>query len=308
MNTKDLDLNLLILFDAIYSTGSISRAAVMLDMNQPTVSNALTRLRKQLDDPLFVREGKGVRPTERADVIIAPVRQALLSVRSIQETGGPFDPAYNERLFRLHVFDVFEPLIMPGLAAHAVDNPKLAFKLLYPQAITGETAVIDGLADLAIGMIPDREPNLEWEELCPMDLVVVARKGHPTLKDTITGPEIASHGHVILDLNMPAAAQGARSNTKKLVLTKKNPLRQAIQVPRPSSIVTIVASSDLIGFLPRFYVESLPDQGGLQILTPPHELSNLRFYMIWNQRRDNDPSIIWLRQHVKDAVHRAIAR
>ncbi|MCB1405255.1 MAG: LysR family transcriptional regulator [Rhodobacteraceae bacterium] len=308
INIRDIDLNLLVLFEAIYSAGNISRAAQVLDMNQPTVSNALTRLRTQLDDPLFVRDGKGVRPTERAEAIIAPIRRALQDIHSIGNREVAFDPDHSERTFRLHMIDVFEPVVMPMLAAHTAVNPSLSVKLLHPQTITSEDAVSDGAADLAIGLTPARSPQIDWEELCPLDVVVVARRDHPTLSGTISGPELMAHGHVSLDLDLPSTVPGARASSKKLVMKESTPFRQAIQVNRPSSIAAIVAKSDLIGLLPRFYVEALPDQGGLQILEPPRSLIDLSFFLIWHRRRVEDPGLVWLRNRIKSAMGRQPVR
>jgi len=302
ISDADLDLNLLILFEAVYAVGSISRAAKMLGMNQPTASNALTRLRVQLDDPLFVRDGKGVRPTERAHAIIAPVRRALDDIRSIRLADTTFDPDQSEHHFRLHMVDVFEPVVLPILTAHSARNPKLTAKLLHPQIVTSEDAVTDGIADLAIGLTPTRAPDIEWEELCPLDVVVVARRDHPTLHGSISGPELMQHGHVTLDLEVSAAAPGARSSSRKLALKQKSPFRHVVYVNRPSSIATMVAKSDLIGLLPRFYVENIHDQAGLQILEPPRPLTDQKFYLMWNRRRGHDASLVWLRDQIKAAV------
>ncbi|HEX7791439.1 MAG TPA: LysR family transcriptional regulator, partial [Afipia sp.] len=86
-NLRNIDLNLLIVFEAVFSTGNISHAARQLALSQPAVSNALTRLREHFDDPLFVRSGRGVKPTNRSLQMITPVREALQLIRR-QLDGG----------------------------------------------------------------------------------------------------------------------------------------------------------------------------------------------------------------------------
>ena len=77
MNLRSMDLNLLLVFDAIYAERSVSRAAERLNLSQPAVSNALARLRESVGDPLFVREGKGMAPSPRAKTLRDPIRKAL---------------------------------------------------------------------------------------------------------------------------------------------------------------------------------------------------------------------------------------
>ena len=122
MNIRDFDLNLLLVFEAKYSSGNISRAADNLDLSQPAVSNALSRLRKQLDDPLFVRSGNGVVPTIRADEIIDPVRNALSTLQQSIGTTAEFDPQTSKRHFRLLVADPLEQIVMSRLLQSIGNN------------------------------------------------------------------------------------------------------------------------------------------------------------------------------------------
>jgi DNA-binding transcriptional LysR family regulator len=310
MNIGGLDLNLLMLFEAVYSTRSISRAATILDMNQPTVSNALGRLRKQLDDPLFVRDGRGVAPTPRAEAIIGPVRRALVDIRSItQAPDAPFDPTTSEREFRLYLLDVFEPLLLPPLVRVAANSAGMSIKMVPPQAMPCEEAVLDGSVDLGISLRPDRRPGLLWERLCPMDLVVIARRGHPQVDGTITEEQIDTLGHVLLDLDIPEVARGAAANIRKFAMRERMQLRTVLRVPRPSAIAMTVSITDLIAFSPRLYAQSLADLWGLQVIDPPKVLSDMDFFMIWSERKSDDPGVTWLRETIRAEIehhqHRA---
>src|SRR5688500_16796290 len=99
------DVNLLRLFDLLYSTHSVTRTAEQLGLSQPTVSIWLGKLRRQLNDPLFVRAPSGMQPTPRADELIAPARQALEALRSLTARGASFDPARSARRFRICMTD-----------------------------------------------------------------------------------------------------------------------------------------------------------------------------------------------------------
>jgi DNA-binding transcriptional LysR family regulator len=115
MELGNIDLNLLVVFEAIYSGGSISRAGKQLGMSQPAVSNALARLRELMDDALFVRTRRGVDPTVKARRLIGPVREALGLIEGQLKSGRQFDLASYKRLFRILMFDPLEPIMLPSV-------------------------------------------------------------------------------------------------------------------------------------------------------------------------------------------------
>ncbi|WP_246740590.1 LysR family transcriptional regulator [Bradyrhizobium sp. LCT2] len=117
MSFRALDLNLLKVFEALMTEGSVTRAASALTMTQPAVSNALARLRDALGDPLFVRSGTGIRPTQRAVVLWEPIGEALESVRGALDE-QVFDPARAQTEFSLSMSDYVSSLVMPDLLGH----------------------------------------------------------------------------------------------------------------------------------------------------------------------------------------------
>src|ERR1700712_4095768 len=122
-NLRNVDLNLLLIFETVFAVGSISGAAQQLSLTQPAVSNALARLREHFDDPLFVREGRGVKPTSRSQQMIEPVREALRLIRRQFDGDRSIDLATYKRVFRIVIVDPLEPILMPPLlreiSAHA---------------------------------------------------------------------------------------------------------------------------------------------------------------------------------------------
>ena len=170
MNIRDLDLNLLFVFEAVYTTGNISKAARQLGLSQPAVSNALTRLRKQLDDQLFVREGNGVVPTARAESIIEPVRTALGTIQTGLGPVESFDPLKSKKHFRLIVADPLEPIILPELLKITEQNDQLTYELLPPQSVNIEEALLQNRIDLAIFLMPERIGEILSAPLFPVDL------------------------------------------------------------------------------------------------------------------------------------------
>lgn len=114
-NLRKIDLNLLVIFEALYATGSTGRAAERLGMSQPAVSNALGRLRDLIGDQLFVRDTRGLKPTSKSNEIIRPVREALGVIGSQLITSDSIDLSTYQRQFRVIIADPFEPILMPPI-------------------------------------------------------------------------------------------------------------------------------------------------------------------------------------------------
>ena len=115
MNVRQLDLNLLVVLDAIYTEGGITAAARRLHVTQPAVTHALNRLRDHFSDPLFVREGRTMVPTPMARNLIRPLKRSLRSIEIMLHEVDQFDPATTPRRFRLGVRDVLESVLLPPL-------------------------------------------------------------------------------------------------------------------------------------------------------------------------------------------------
>jgi DNA-binding transcriptional LysR family regulator len=114
-NLSRVDLNLLVVLDAIVAEGGVSRAAERLNLTQPAVSHALARLRELFDDPLFVRQGRNLAPTALTKGLIEPLRQSLQALGTLIEQGESFDPALSETGFTVSMRDPMEVLILPRL-------------------------------------------------------------------------------------------------------------------------------------------------------------------------------------------------
>ena len=110
-----VDLNLFVVFDAIYTEGGITRASKQLSLTQPAISHALGRLRDLFDDPLFLRQGKTMIPTPLARVMIDPVRQALQGFEATLKRVDRFDPATARKHFTVGMRDVRELNLLPNL-------------------------------------------------------------------------------------------------------------------------------------------------------------------------------------------------
>src|SRR4051812_11042 len=114
-NLSRIDLNLLVVLEAIADEGGVSRAAEKLNLTQPAVSHALARLRQTMGDPLFVRHGRTLAPTALTKRLIEPLRRSLRALEALIGTGDGFDPAHTEITFSVGMRDVMEVLVLPAL-------------------------------------------------------------------------------------------------------------------------------------------------------------------------------------------------
>lgn len=300
MNMRDLDLNLLVVFEAIYSAGSISRAADTLNLTQPALSNALARLRKQLGNQLFVRSGNGVVPTALADEIIEPIREALYAIDQSIRPKELFDPTVTKRHFRLIVADPLEQIVVGSLLRTIGPNSQISFELQPPQTTNLEQALLEGKIDVALFLMPIRVAELNNTPLCAMDLVLVARRDHPRISPRSPREDVMKEGFVAL-----ALSPGKLENSDKVNVLKRLRPRQVCQVSKVSSIAQLVSESDMVGLLPAIYARKVAARYGLEIISLPVTEIEQRFQLIWHRRFESDPGHIWLRDNIAKAVSQA---
>lgn len=181
MDIQSLDLNLLRVFDAIYRLRSVSRAAHALGLSQPAASQALTRLRLMLGNPLFERTHGGVRPTPRADQLAVPIGAALQLIESSVREAMVFDPASSKMSFRLHMSDIGEARFLPALMHYLQQHaPQVQLQCRpWPVNEIGE-ALHRGSLDAAIGFLPELK-HTHSTKLVEDRYVVMLRRGHPAL-------------------------------------------------------------------------------------------------------------------------------
>ncbi|NOX39994.1 MAG: LysR family transcriptional regulator [Alphaproteobacteria bacterium] len=302
-NLRNLDLNLLVVFEAVFTAGNISQAAKQLGVSQPTISNALTRLRETLDDKLFIRSGRGVAPTPKAARLIVPVRDALQIIQIGMAEDNRFDPAHSKRNFKISVAEPMELVVLPELINQLPQNSRVAFDYFSPLSRNVEEGLMTGAFELAIFLLPSKTPDLNVELLCPVDLVGIARKNHPRLArgEKLTEEAFVKEGHATLNLQ-----PGKVTNAEKVSVLQSPLRRSVIRVSSIGAIARIVGTTDLFGMVPRLFAEHAKDSYGLEIFEPPIEMNKQKMFMIWHKRHDEDSGHIWLRKRVRMIVTAAL--
>ena len=287
--TALLDLKLLQLFDVLYTTRSVTRAADQLDQSQPTVSIWLGKLRRQLHDPLFVRTPAGMQPTPQADILIGQAREILESLRRLSDWEPTFTPATAQRRFRICMTDASHVTLLPQLLAHVRAVAPLV--RLEVARIDGNTAhaLESGEADVALGYIPWLESGIYQQTLFPQNWVCLANNLHPRIGKTLTLARYKDEAHIGIVAGtgyqlLEAALHGQRVQ-RNVVL----------ELPGFLGLVSIVATTDLIVTLPRHIGETLAKVGNLRVFDCPVPIPTFTVKQHWHARYHNDPAIRWLR-------------
>src|SRR6516164_6454933 len=198
-NMSRVDLNLLVVLEAIYTQGGVSRAAEKLNLTQPAISHALTRLRESFDDPLSVRNGRGLAPTPLTRNLIEPLRRSLASVGAVLDRAGRFDPRKTQARFTLAMRDPAEVIALPRLMRRiAADAPFIDLSVVQLRRRAIETALGAGILDLAIDVLLPLSEQVRRERLSADRLVVVARQGHPKIRRGFKLATYLAESHVMV--------------------------------------------------------------------------------------------------------------
>ena len=180
MNLSKVDLNLFIVFDAIYTEANLTRAGQIVGITQPAVSNALARLRETFNDPLFVRTAQGMVPTPMAQNIIGPVRNALSLLRVSVQESRIFNPLQAVKTYRISMTDLTEAVILPPLfqrLRRLAPGVVIESFLSKRRETTKELAA--GRLDFAVDAPLNTDPQVRHVKLMEDRYVCAMRKGHP---------------------------------------------------------------------------------------------------------------------------------
>jgi len=297
MGLQRLDLNLLIILDALLEEGTITRVAEQLELSQPTVSAALGKLRTVLNDELFVRTHGGMQPTERAMQLREPVQRILRAVRHEVLTVARFDPAELIGPITISTSDVGELEFLPGLIARMesmAPNATIICVAREPHALAD--AMDEGEIDLAIGYFPDLQTAVfKQQVLFSHDSVCVARQGHPIYSGKISLAQYRNARHLVV-------SQETRSqDVIDQALAENNIVRNvALTISHFVNVPPLIARSDLVATIARPIAQNASRTFPLLLMPAPFHIAPMQIKQVWHRRFDKSPKLIWLRNLIAD--------
>ncbi|OKH89375.1 LysR substrate-binding domain-containing protein [Thalassospira sp. TSL5-1] len=294
-NLSAIDLNLLVVLDALLAEQHVSRAALRLNKSQPAVSHALGRLRLLLDDPLLVRRGGKLVATPFARSLAPELAAILGQLQELLKTPG-FDPATARRTFRLAMSDYGAALLLPGLIrVMRTEAPLCDLVISQAGREVMQSQVIEGEIDLALGVFPERRADICDQVLFREEFICVADKEHFHHRAGLSLERYVASAHILVSLH----ADSASANEIEVALGQLGVFRRNVMiVPHWSIAVDLVRGTDLILTVARSIVPAPDHLDGLFVFAPPFDIPSFAFRQIWHQRRDSDPAHLWLRQNV----------
>jgi DNA-binding transcriptional LysR family regulator len=297
MNLGAIDLNLLLVFDAVMQERNVTRAGKRLGLSQPAMSHALARVRQMLNDELFVRSPNGMLPTPRAEELAPPLRKTLDDLQQALEP-ATFDPSAN-RTFRIAADNYAAIVLVAPLASRIAKNAPGVTLEFRPSGTIGVHDLLDrGELDLALGAFAKQGERFSRRELLQDSYVTLLRKNHPAANaNKMTVENFAALPHLEISSVHPATnfvddALSRRKLTRSI--TRRAPLLSAI---------SILATSDCVAVVPKRIAEELVTYRPLTIGPLPHSSQTIETAMIWPRWFDTQPAHRWLRQNVEAAVN-----
>lgn len=299
-NVKSLDLNLLVAFDAMMSERNVTRAGQRIGLAQPSMSNALARLRALFDDELFVRTPAGMVPTALAVEAAHHVTAAIAAAESAINVGADFNPETADADIRLLTNDLIELTALPQVM-RALHEQAPGIRLFTRAAVRDEFApVLDsGEADIAICAAGQIAKRFHHIPLFREPFVCIARKGHPEVKTDLTLEAFLACRHALIShrqdgVGIVDAALGAMDLSRKVVAS----------VSGFAALPNMIAETDLIAALPRRLALKAQETLPLNIYELPIHVPSVDAQMIWGRGVDRSPMFSWFR----DLVVRSVAR
>lgn len=292
------DLNLLPVFLALMEERSVTRAAERLGITQPALSNALTRLRAMLHDPLFIRERYGMQPTQKAAELAPVIAAALATLDEVVLGQQDFDPAKARLQFTLAPNSYVEFVLVPAIVARLRDvAPGISLRLTPYGTDLADTGVISGGTALVLGRIVDPPDNLVVQHLMQESLACVVRADHPQVGDRITKKQFEQLKHVNM---LPPG----RLRVGLFQALERQGLRRevAVSVTHFLAIPEMVAVTDYCATLPRLICRRLAHDTRLKVLDAPVDLGTFPVEMAWHVRYRHDPAHRWLRGLISDVA------
>ncbi|MCU1731721.1 MULTISPECIES: LysR family transcriptional regulator [unclassified Pseudomonas] len=301
MNLSKVDLNLFIVFDAIYTEANLTRAGQIVGITQPAVSNALARLRETFNDPLFVRTAQGMVPTPMAQNIIGPVRNALSLLRVSVQESRIFNPLQANKTFRISMTDLTEAVVLPPLfqrlrrLAPAVVIESFLCKR---RETTKELAA--GRLDFAVDAPLNTDPQVRHVKLIQDQYVCAMRQGHPMAKDKISLDEYMSLTHIHISsrrngLGYVDLALGKMGLQRRIALRSQHYL-MASQVLQQTDMVMTVPE--------RFARRHSLNYASL----PVNDVPPLETHLYWHESTDQDPANRWMREQMIELCQAVVAQ
>ena len=302
MNLNKVDLNLFVVFDAIYTEANLTRAGQIIGITQPAVSNALARLRESFNDPLFVRTAQGMVPTPMAQNIINPVRSALALLRVSVQESRTFNPLQANKTFRISMTDLTEAVVLPPLFQRLRKQaPSVVVESLLSHRRETTSDLAAGRLDFAIDAPLNTDPQVRHVKLMEDRYVCAMRPAHPLAgQPSISLDEYLGLTHIHIStrrngLGQVDLALGKMGLQRKITLRSQHYLMAS----------NVLQHTDMVMTVP----ERFARRHALHFVALPlNELPNVETHLYWHESTEQDPANRWMRELLIELCEQQVAQ
>jgi DNA-binding transcriptional LysR family regulator len=284
INLASIDLNLLVVFDALMAERNVTRAGERLGLSQPATSNALARLRSLINDDLFIRTATGLRPTATALSLKQHLRPALQQIQAALLEQSTFNPATSDRVFAMGMSDYVEFTLLPPL----IQMLQTLAPQVSVQIRSGDRqkllALLDtGEIDLAFGLFPEK---IAWHKdhlLFQESYVCVCRHDHPVIGKSLSLEEYLAASHLLISVKED------RIGRVDTLLAEQNLKRHiALSIPHFLTAPFVLTQTDLIATLAQRIALTFAQHQRLKLLPMPFPIANFSVFMRWHHATETE--------------------
>lgn len=295
-----IDLHLIRVLHTVLTERSVSKAAMRLGMHQPQVSAALKRLRDVAGDPLLVRSGAAMVPTDAGLRMVEPSASILRAAEMLFSDARGFDPRTAQTTFRVAASDYLDPQFLPALVAAVKSQAPLAGLEIHPLSAQADchAQLAQGEVDVVVGNWEEPADSLHRSELFTDEVVCLVARDHPAVRRGWSAQEWLEAEHVAPMPTHPGARGVIDEHLDRLGMAR----RISVRSPHFSLIPPMVAQSLLVLTTGRKYCERFAGPLPVTILPCPVEFPRLAYYQLWHERSHASASARWLRDRIRQAA------
>ncbi|SFC64304.1 DNA-binding transcriptional regulator, LysR family [Polaromonas sp. OV174] len=298
VNPHRIDLNLVRVCVAIHESGSVTRAADLLSLTQPTVSYGLAKLRELFGDPIFLRSARAMVPTPRGEQICQQFREALTHIDSALESAQAFDPLRSTRQMRVAMSDIGGLVFLPPLFGHLqrhAPNLKLEIVEVPVDQVAGELAA--GRIDAAVGNLPTVRARTRSTLLFAEHYVCMMSAHHALATQELTLNRFVTAKHVVV------ASPFSGHRLLDQALAEQGVAREvSVITPHFTILASLVSSGGVLATLPSRVARAFAGYAPLVIKELPVKMPEFEVRLHWNERQENAAAQRWLREQITQAL------
>lgn len=298
MKISSFDLNLFVILNAIYTEGSLTKAAQVVGITQPAVSNALSRLRDKFNDELFVRTGSGMVPTQKTENMISDVQNALSLIQQSVNEPDKFNPPLSKRNFKLSLGDISEGRVLPYIMKELYENaPNISLGSYSYKRNDQVHALATNNLDFVVDPVIPNSNEINSLKVFEDDFVAIHRDGHNISKiKNITIEDIVNEKHIHVS-RRKMGGHLIDIELDKIGLKRNVALRcQHFLIAPP-----IIKSTDLILMATRSFAK----RNNLSFVEIPIEIPSMEYFLIWHKSDEGDGGHIWMKDLITKAFKEA---